>query len=467
MENALNASCPRIVIAGTGSGVGKTSLALSLVRALSRRGLKVQPFKVGPDFLDPTYLTLAAKRTCYNLDSWMTSRDYVRDLFARKIADADIAVIEGAMGLFDGFSPTSLEASTAEIALCLETPVLLTVNAHGTAGSIAPLVKGFAEFHKDVNVRGVVANRCGSDRHKEILQQALQHSGCPPLVGSIPEDAFPALPSRHLGLVTADQEFLNVDLLDKLAEACTRNVDLDAILSIAKSASRLEVSSSPLVQKGAAIRLGIARDEAFHFYYPDNLEVLEQLGAELVCFSPIHDSALPDNLCGIYLGGGYPEEFAQLLSSNTNMIQSIRSFAATGRPIYAECGGLMYLGEKVVDRSGLSFSLSGLLPLNFVMQNKLKSLGYVEVTLMQDSLWGQSGQSLRGHEFHYSDVCEPKSDSFDFERNYSLKSRSGKVRLEGYRKGNILAGYPHLHFASKPAVANYFINFCRETDHES
>jgi len=454
-------------VAGTASGVGKTSLTLGLVRALVRRGLKVQTFKVGPDFLDPTYLTLAANRTCYNLDSWMTSRDYVRELFARKTADVDIAVIEGVMGLFDGVSPVSIESSTAEIALCLDSPVLLAVNVHGMAGSIAAMVKGFSEFHKSVNIRGVVANRCGSERHKDILRQALTSFACPPLVGGIPEDAFPTLPSRHLGLVTADQHFLNSDLLDKLADACESNLDLEIILAIAKSAPCLDVPSSPTAQKGTTVRLGIARDEAFHFYYPDNLEVLEQLGAELVYFSPRRDSALPDKLHALYIGGGYPEEYARELSSNSTMLDSIRSFASGGRPIFAECGGLMYLGEKVVDRSGVSFPMSGLLPLTFVMQNRLKSLGYVEVTLNQDSLWGQAGQTLRGHKFHYSDVSEITSDSSGFEKAYSLKSRSGKLRLEGYQKGNILAGYPHLHFASEPATLNYFLNLCREVDYES
>ena len=275
--------CPRLVIAGTGSGVGKTSLALGVVRALRRQGLRVQTFKAGPDFLDPTYLARASGRTCYNLDAWMTSAGYVRQLFAQATAEADLAVIEGVMGLFDGASPASLEGSTAEIALLLAAPVVLAVNAHGAARSLAATVKGFAQFEPAVRIAGVIANHAGTPRHGAWLAEALAGAKLPPLLGAVPRGALPTLASRHLGLVTADQSGLDDQTLDLLADGCSQYIDMKSLLDLAS------VAEDPREQRGPAgtaarhharvvparrVRLGIARDEAFHFYYPDNLESL-------------------------------------------------------------------------------------------------------------------------------------------------------------------------------------------------
>ncbi|MBT3290304.1 MAG: cobyrinate a,c-diamide synthase, partial [Victivallales bacterium] len=342
-----------IVVAGTASGVGKTSLTLGIARALSRRGLRVQTFKVGPDYLDPTHLSLASGRPCYNLDGWMTSLDYLRSLVSRLSLGADICVVEGVMGLYDGAEPDGLAGSTAEVAIALGAPVLLVCNAHGMARSLAAVVKGYAEFVPEVQVAGVLGNRVGSSRHVEWLNAALCEAHLGPLVGAVPRGAFPELKSRHLGLVSADPVSMPDQIFETLGDVVEKNVDLDRLIEMAggtlPQADLADTHTPP-----SKTRIGVAQDRAFHFYYPDNLDMLRAAGAQLVPFSPLHDQVLPEDLGGIILGGGYPEEFGQELAANGSMRRAIKQFADCGRPIYAECGGLMYL-----DALGASPSLLG------------------------------------------------------------------------------------------------------------
>jgi len=446
---------PRLVIAGTQSGVGKTSVTLGLVAALTRRGLRVQTFKVGPDYLDPTYLTLASGRPCHNLDGWMTHRDYVCDLFARVCADADVAVIEGVMGLFDGADPAGLAGSTAEIAAWLDAPVLLVANAHGAARSFAATVHGFASFLPDIRVAGVIANRCGSARHVDGLRASLEAAALPGLLGAVHRNALTELPSRHLGLVSADAQRFTTKVLDQLADAVEESLALDLVLAAARCAGPL-AAVADLPNNPVRARLGIARDEAFHFYYPDNLAALEREGCELVPFSPLRDAALPENLDGLYLGGGYPEEFAAQLAANHSLLESIRAFAARGRTIYAECGGLMYLSQGIATLDGARHPLVGILPAWTRMGSQRKILGYVEVTLTRDTLWGPAGTRLRGHEFHYSEWMDPPADCATA---YALRyRRSNQSVAEGHLSGSTLATYVHLHFASCPAATRHFVN---------
>lgn len=449
---------PRLVIAGTQSGVGKTSITLGLVAAFKRRGLRVQTFKVGPDYLDPTYLALASGRSCYTLDGWMTRRDYIGDLFARASADADLAIVEGVMGLFDGADPTGLSGSTAEIAQWLDAPVLLVANAHGAGRSFAAAVHGFATFAPEIRVAGVIANRCGSERHVQGLDLSLSGASLPPLVGAVRRGALPELPSRHLGLVSADEKAFSKAALDQLADGVEAGVSLDRVLQIARGASPLSLGVAALaplvgVEK---VRLGIARDEAFHFYYPDNLEALERAGCELVPFSPLHDGALPENLDGLYIGGGYPEEHAQSLSANHAMLESIRRFAQSNRLIYAECGGLMVVSQGIETLDGARHPMLGLIPAWTRMCPRRKSLGYVEVTLTRESLWGNTGDVLRGHEFHYSELTSlPANCETAYQVCYR---RSGQPVAEGFQCGSVLASYAHLHFASRPEAVLHFVN---------
>ncbi len=456
---------PTMVIAGTNSGVGKTSVTLALVTALRKKGLKVQTFKVGPDFLDPSYLRQASGRPCYNLDGWMSSRAYVEELFQRTTRDADVAVIEGVMGLFDGADPKSSEGSTAEIARWLQAPVFLIVNAHGQARSLAPLVKGFSQFESGVKIEGVIANQCGSDRHRDWLKTSLETSGLPPLLGAIPRGGLPTLPSRHLGLVTADAQILSPSVLDHLASVFEQQVSVEALIQKARRspARNLPQVTSSEETPNKKVRLGYAWDEAFHFYYPDNLDKLKAGGAELIPFSPLRDSRLPQGLDGLYFGGGYPEEYAQVLSENQALMDDIRTLASSGRSIYGECGGLMYLSQGIETLDGGRKPLVGLLPVWTKMCRRLRILGYVEIGLMKDSLFGPEGTTLRGHEFHYSELMADPCQDREWQAIYQVRRRrSENIIQEGFQKGNVLAGYAHLHWAGRPKAIKSFIRHLQE-----
>jgi cobyrinic acid a,c-diamide synthase len=454
-----------LVIAGSGSGVGKTSLTLGLARWLARQGLRVQTFKVGPDFLDPSYLAMASGRTCYNLDGWMTSREYVRRLFARATADADVALVEGVMGMFDGASPRTLEGSTAEIAQWLAAPVLLVVNAHGAARSLAATVKGFAEFEPGVRVAGVVANQGGSPHHRAWLAESFSQAATVPLLGMLPRGSLPALPSRHLGLVAAEQANLGQGI-DQLADACGEHLNVPALVQLARSAESFDVDDALLAPRQATparkVRLGIARDEAFHFYYPDNLEALADAGAEWVPFSPLGDAGLPADLDGLYLGGGYPEAHATRLADNRSMLADVRQFAASGRPIYAECGGLMYLGRMLTCLDGARHAMAGVLPIETAMLEKLKLLGYAEVAWAADSLWGAAGQLARGHEFHYSEITAEPGPADGWQPAYTVRRTRAEPARGGFLRNRVLAGYVHLHWASRPEAIDQFLTCCQQ-----
>lgn len=472
MANMYADSIAAIVIAGTGSGVGKTSLTLGLIAALRRRGLRVQPFKVGPDFLDPTYLSLAAGCACYNLDTWMTSTEYVQALFRRAATAADIAVIEGVMGMFDGADPESSDGSTAALAACLGAPVLLVVNVHGTARSVAATVKGFVTLEPELRpgVAGVLANHCGSERHAALLTAALRSAGLPELVGAMPRGALPPLKSRHLGLQSAQwQQALPDTMLTELAVAVEKHVDLDLVLHLARQRLPPINSALPLPHvhdemPRVKLRIGYAADEAFHFYYPDNLDALRAAGAELVAFSPLTDTALPPNLQALYIGGGYPEEHAAQLTANTAMRREIAAFAAGGGAVYAECGGLMYLGTALETRDGARLPMCNVLPVETRMRERLRTLGYTEVALRTSGIWGAAGTTLRGHEFHYSELVpgsEARLDADGWERAYEIRYRRGGAPVwEGFQKGRVLASYVHAQFAADPRLAAQFVQWC-------
>lgn len=484
-------SVPILLIAGAGSGVGKTSLTLGLAAALRRRGLVIQTFKVGPDYLDPTHLARASGRACYNLDGWMTGRDYVRRLASTKSQDADLAIVEGVMGLYDGASPSAPAGSTAEIARWLNAPVLLVLNAHGAARSLAAIVHGFATFPGAPRIAGVIANHTGSPRHGELLRQALDSLPArpPPLfLGGIPRGAFPELAGRHLGLVAATAKSLPQPVLAALADACEKHLDLAAILRLLKAGQKIrrlkgltpaspqprnapisntrEPDRAPAKTPRAgrkppqSIRMGLAQDAAFHFHYPDNLELLENAGIILCPFSPLKDRKLPAGIGGVWLGGGYPEEHAAELAGNRAMLAAIRKFAGGGGAVYAECGGLMYLADSLADRAGKVWPMAGVIPIRVRMLSKYKRLGYAAVQLKADCLLGRAGTRLRGHEFHYSEVAGARRPA-GWPPAYTVTYRDGRSSDEGYCRGRILAGYVHLHLASRPAAAQRLARLMR------
>jgi cobyrinic acid a,c-diamide synthase len=449
----------RLVIAGTHSGVGKTTVATALMASLARRGYRVQPFKVGPDFIDPGFHERACGRPSRNLDGWMLARKTNLEILAHASADADIAVIEGVMGLFDGRDATGEAGSTAEIAKWLQAPVLLVADASAMARSAAALVRGFEDFDPALDVAGVIFNRVGGESHGSILREAVSATCHAKPIGYLARNPRILLPERHLGLVTA-AETLTAQRLDELAAWVESGVDVNAVLQLAHERSRaIEIpESAPRQDANRRTRIGVARDAAFCFYYRDNLDLLVESGAELAEFSPISDAALPPDIGGLYLGGGYPEIHAPRLAENRSMREAIRAFAAAGGPVYAECGGFMYLTEAIVDADGREYPMAGIFPTRARMQQRLAALAYVQAETLNDSHWLRAGERIRGHEFRYSNI-DPMPD--EIARCFRLHAKNG-TREEGYALGSVLAGYAHLHFRSSPGFAARFVDACAQ-----
>ncbi|QSH41832.1 cobyrinate a,c-diamide synthase [Lentisphaerota bacterium ZTH] len=450
--NKISAFC----VAGTSSGDGKTTVTLALLRALKKRGLKVQPFKCGPDYIDPAFHKNACGTISRNLDGWMMGKSAVKASFSRAAAAADCAVIEGVMGLFDSSKPGSLQGSTAEVAITLDLPVILTVNARGMANSIAPLVKGYTEFNKDLKIAGVIANKVGSARHADILRETLTHAGLPPLLGYLPREDDWVMPERHLGLVPVFENKRGQEWFDSLAEAVEKYFDLDRIIELTHTAA-LSNSTKKRHKKGK-LRLGLAYDKAFNFYYEDNLDMLRDNGFELVRFSPLIDETLPEDLNGIYIGGGFPEVFARVLSANTSMRQAIKDFACNGGFIYAECGGYMYLTNEIKNSDG-TFPMCGIINANASMGKRMRSLGYRVMKPASKFSFLPENIVMRGHEFHWSNIkfkSEPKPLWL------AHNTREEDFSPCGFRHGRVFASYLHLHFASCPQAVQMLADFIRQ-----
>lgn len=441
---------PRLVVAGVASGVGKTTFTVGLCRALQRRGLAVAAFKCGPDYLDPTYHRVATGRPVHNLDGWLMGEDAVRSTFARNATD--VSVIEGMMGLFDGLSATSIAGSSAEIARALHAPVALVCDASGMARSVAALAQGFATYDSGVKVAALICNRIGGRAHLDLLREACP---TPPILGGLPSRPEHAFPERHLGLHAAHE--LDLDqTIEAWADQVEASCDVEALLALACAAAPLEAalrrSSSARTQR---CRIGVARDAAFHFYYDANLRMLEDAGAELVPFSPLDGDALPD-VDGVLIGGGYPELHAAQLAANRAVLDGLRALAAAGGPIYAECGGFMYLADAIVDLAGDKHAMVGLVSGTVVMCDRLQALGYVEVETLEETMLGPTGTSFRGHQFRYS-----RLDSAPVVGRYAVRrSRTGATEREGWGSGNVLASYVHAHWASNTQVPRAFVDSC-------
>ena len=446
---------PRLLIAGTASGVGKTTWTVALTAALRRRGLRVVAFKCGPDYLDPTYHLRATGQPCHNLDGWLMGRDAVLATFSRVAAGADVALIEGVMGLFDGASPESEVGSAAEIAKWLGAPVAVVIDGSGMARTVAALALGLSTFDRELRVGAVLINRVGSPRHLDLLKTASR--GIVPVLGGLAEKPALAFPERHLGLHAARANILSEAHLEGWAAAVAEATDLEAVLALARSAPPLEAAPTIRAVKAheRTVRVGLAQDEAFHFYYDDNLARLRDLGVELVPFSPLSDEALPPDLHGLYFGGGYPELHAGKLSANQGMRRDVVDFAARGGPVYGECGGLMYLSNGIRDLEGMEHLMVGLIPGLAVMQDRLQALGYVEVETCAQTLFGEAGLRFRGHQFRYSMLEGAPSDGA-----YRVRKRRGETHAEGYGSGNVLASYVHGHWASNPKLPEGFARTC-------
>lgn len=450
-----------LLLAGTHSGAGKTTVCLALLAALRRRGLRAQAFKVGPDFIDPGHHALASGRPSHNLDGWMLSRDENLAIFARHAQACDVAVVEGVMGLYDGFDPRGDEGSSAQMAKWLGLPVLLCADARAMSRSLAALAQGFARFDRGLAWAGLLANHVGGINHAALLRDAMGAVPELPFLGGLTRRPDLTLPERHLGLVTAEDGGFDQARLLALADWLEAGLDLEGLLSRLPEVTPA-MPAPEVPPPGPPVRIGVARDQAFCFYYPENLRRLSAAGAELVFFSPLKDRQLPPGLSGLYLGGGYPELHAAALAANQGLLRQIADLGRRGMPIYAECGGMMYLGRELTDLDSRRWLMAGLLPLSFGMLPRLRSLGYREITLAVDTPLGNAGAVARGHEFHYSEVSTMAPDPQTDADVYQATGRRGpQPDCRGYMRGKVLASYVHLHFGSNPALAPALVECCR------
>ena len=450
-----------IVIAGARSGVGKTTITTGIMGALARRGLKVQPFKCGPDYIDPSYHRMACGVASRNLDTWLLSKNTVLECFGRANVGRDVAVVEGVMGLYDGHANLTEEGSTAEVAKLLRAPVVLIVDAAKVARSIAAEVLGYQQFDPDVNIVGVILNGVGSPRHLEFCQPPIEEATGLPVVGYMPRRDDLRAPERHLGLVPIVEGPVAKEWLDSLVAQIEESIDLDKLLELAAQADTPSVLPSiyPPLALSKKTKIAVAMDKAFSFYYQDSLDLLEAWGAEIVPFSPLADGGLPPGIGGVYLGGGFPEIFAAELAENKAMFESIRDAGSAKIPIYAECGGLMYLGSFMTDFDGNRHEMVGLLPVESSMEKSRLTLGYREVKALADGPLLSEGQTVRGHEFHYSNVPHiADGEGHDTSAAYEVVSQDG--RLEGIRRGSVWASYIHLHLGSHPGMARRWVDMC-------
>lgn len=464
-----------VLLAAPGSGSGKTAAACALMWAMKDRGMRVKACKCGPDYIDPMFHREVLGIDSKNLDLFFSEPGELSAGFGRYVEGADITVVEGVMGYYDGMALDSDRASSYDVARTLGLPVILVLPCRGAALSLAALVRGLAEYRKDSNIRGIILNRVSAmlyPRLKTMLERELKKAGHEiPVVGYLPEDEAFSLESRHLGLVTP-QEMENIrEKIQKAGEILSRTVDLEEICRIASETREHgnQMKEDGKRQKSLSanerqIRVGIARDEAFCFYYRDNLELLENLGCSLIPFSPLHDPQLPGELDGLILGGGYPELYGRQLSENKEMQKAVRENLAGGMPCLAECGGFMYLHEELEEKSGCVWPMAGVIKGRTFPAGKLVRFGYVEIGCTQETAenvkgnsgYLRQGERIRGHEFHYWDSTDNGSDC-------RAVKPDGRRQWNGiHMKGNLFAGYPHLYLPSLPVFAERFVQACRE-----
>jgi cobyrinic acid a,c-diamide synthase len=467
----LNLSVPRLVVAGATSNVGKTTVTAGLIASLRQRGLTVQPFKCGPDYVDPSYHERAAGRPCRNLDTWMLNDTQLVESFERACKDADIAVVEGVMGLFDGADWHAERGSTAQIAKLLNAPVLLVLDISGAARSAAAMALGYRHFDTALTLCGVALNFAGSERHAQGCGEAIERATGLPMLGWLPREPGLQIPERHLGLVPGGEQEDSAALIAKLGSAVAAGFDLTRILDIARGRGgegaggvevRTRVEARARTRKSRPI-LAVARDEAFCFYYPENLELLIEAGATIQFFSPLRGECPDAHAAGVYLGGGYPELHGPALASNTNLWSALKELHAADAPIFAECGGFMVLTQELTDAEGRTWQMGGLLPGATRMSGKLAALGYRTATALRSNLLAERGETLRGHEFRYS--------SWDHETRPEDATTAWEIRgarvdapvgFVGYAQGNLLASYLHVHFGQRPELARRFTECLRK-----
>ena len=446
-------SIPRVVIGAPHGHSGKTTISIGLVGALSQGGYTVQPFKKGPDYIDPSWLTYSAGRACRNLDCHWFDHNQILASLGQTSADADIAVIEGAMGLFDGVDLQGT-GSTAQIARITQSPVILVVDTTRMTRSIAPLVQGFMNFDPHVRVAGVILNKIARSRHENMLRAAIEEYCGIPVLGAVPRNAYSVFPERHLGLIPVAEHTSVQEAVQQNIEIAKQYLDLEGILQVARSAAPIVYNSTGRAVVSPSVRIGVIRDQSFTFYYPENLEALEMAGAELVYINSLNDNKLPP-IDGLYIGGGFPECFAEQLEANTSLRQDIREAAEGSMPIYAECGGLMYLGRSLFWQ-GNSYSMCGVLPFDVSVEKKPQGHGYTSMEVMNDNPFFSVGAEIQGHEFHHSRVINSDASlrfAYQVNRGHGIDGKK-----DGILYRNTFATYNHIHALANPEWALRFVN---------
>jgi len=456
------------MIAAARSSAGKTSIATGLMGALVQHGYRVQGFKVGPDFIDPGYHTAVTGRWSHNLDTWLLPPSQVKKLYEEAVADVDVAVIEGVMGLFDGLRGGGERASTAEMAKLIGCPVILVVDVSSQARSAVAEFMGCRAMDPDLHLAGVILNRVRSSSHLEIVKSSFMEFGIQ-VFGAVQEGSIPRFPERHLGLVPVIEQHEVKQTFDQLTKMISRQVDLAELLKTAGKA--YDISGIKCEERAEShylktdfpeykIRLAYAWDQAFNFYYQAGLNFLRKFGVELVPFSPLNDRKIPPEIGGILIGGGFPELFAEQLTDNSEMLKNLQNAHAQGMPIYTECGGFMFLCENLVDQEGASYPMSGVIPGKCRMKRRLVGMGYRTAQALKPNIFCGTHEVLRGHEFHYSNFI-PKQIPFPWA--FSLRGNDNK--FDGYASGNLLASYLHLHFMSSFQATSNFLDCCHKWFH--
>lgn len=446
---------PTLVIAGTGSGCGKTMLTSAILSALVQRGLKVQAYKCGPDYLDPLYHTRITGRASRNLDSFLLSAHTLKYLFCRAAQDADLAVVEGVMGYYDGLGGTSLQGSTLEVAQLLQAKTLLVVDCAGMSLSAVAIIRGFCQFVNDSRIGGVILNRASSGLY-QLLKSSIESTTDARVLGYFPKMPECSFTSRHLGLVAADEVSDFTVRCLRLATLVADTIDLEGLLQLADSAGTIEWPISPIGtgNRECICTIGVAKDAAFYFYYQDNLDLLQQLGARLVEFSPLRDQTLPSDCDGLYLGGGYPELHAATLTDNVAMRLAIQKAARSGMPIVAECGGFLYLLDEYQEEER-SFPMAGVIAGSYRLTRKLGRFGYQVLEAKHGNLLAQAGTAIKAHEFHYTETADNGGSCLAHKPH-----RQDHVWPTVHASSSLFAGYPHLHLWSDLRLAKNFVNAC-------
>lgn len=449
-----------IIIAGERSGVGKTTVTITLLASLRRRGVKVQSFKVGPDYIDPMFHQYVTGLPCRNLDPVLTSETYVQQCFNHHSPKSEYTLVEGVMGLFDGIAHLSNTnektdfASTAHIARLLDIPIILVIDCSRLSGSVAAIAHGYCSLDKRIKIAGLVLNRVGSDRHLSLLKDALVPLQLP-ILGVLRRQDNITIPDRHLGLIPTTELPELDQIINRLADLGDIYFDWDKLLPLLKSAS-LSSPNSQFPIPNSAVKIAVARDQAFNFYYQDNLDLLEKLGAELVFWSPLNDTQLPKDIQGMYFGGGFPEVFAPQLSANINLIQAVKNSILAGIPTIAECGGLMYLCEQIIDFDGKSWPMVGILPTEAKMDKRL-TLGYRRAVVLENTFLVDSNKNIFGHEFHRSHLITNSPQPLFNTYRYDCDENTG---FEGWYLPNVHASYIHQHWGESGDIPNRFIQEC-------